>query len=261
MMSVKSVDDQIGAVADMIVQSRRVVVFTGAGVSTESGIPDFRSPGGVWDRFDPDEFTIQRFLSSAETRAKQWNLLIESGIIVDALPNSAHSAIADIEKLGKLSCVITQNIDNLHQKAGNSPEKVFELHGNMNWVLCLNCHSRYPLPEIRKRLDLASGPPYCEKCSGILKPDVVFFGEALPSLVLNNAIRHSRECDLLIVVGSSLVVYPAAYMPVYAKSAGARVVIVNLTSTEYDMMADEVINQKAGEVMLRVMEAVQKRLS
>jgi NAD-dependent deacetylase len=260
-MLVKSVDEKIGSLADMIVESRRVVVFTGAGVSTESGIPDFRSPGGIWDRFDPDEFTIQRFLSSTETRAKQWRLLIESGLIVDALPNPAHVAIAEIEKMGKLSCVITQNIDNLHQKAGNSPEKVFELHGNMNWVICLNCHSRYPLPEIRKRIDLGSGPPLCEKCSGILKPDVVFFGEALPPLVLSDAIRHSRECDLLIAVGSSLVVYPAAYMPVYAKEAGARVVIVNLTATSYDMMVDEVINRKAGEVMARVMEAVQKRLS
>jgi NAD-dependent deacetylase len=131
----------------------------------------------------------------------------------------------------------------------------------MNWVICLNCHSRYPLPEIRKRLDLAGGPPYCEKCSGILKPDVVFFGESLPPVVLSEAIRHSRECDLLIAVGSSLVVYPAAYMPVYAKEAGARVVIVNLTATSYDMMVDEVINRKAGEVMSRVMEAVQERLS
>jgi len=260
-MLVKSVDEKIGIVADLIVESRRVVVFTGAGVSTESGIPDFRSPGGIWDRFDPDEFTIQRFLSSAETRAKQWRLLIESGLIVDARPNPAHIAIADIEKMGKLSCVITQNIDNLHQKAGNSPERVFELHGSMNWVICLNCHSRYPLPDIRKRLNLESGPPSCEKCSGILKPDVVFFGESLPPLVLNDAIRHSRECDLLIAVGSSLVVYPAAYMPVYAKEAGARIVIVNLTATSYDMMADEVIHRKAGEVMPRVMEAVQTRIS
>ncbi|HOD36416.1 MAG TPA: NAD-dependent deacylase [Syntrophales bacterium] len=260
-MLVKSLYDQISIVADMIIESKRVVVFTGAGVSTESGIPDFRSPGGIWDRFDPDEFTIQRFLSSAETRVKQWRLLTESGLIVDAQPNPAHSAIADIERMGKLSCVITQNIDNLHHKAGNSPEKIFELHGNMNWIICLNCQHRYPLPDIRKRLDLGSGPPFCEKCSGILKPDVVFFGESLPPLVLDDAVRHSRECDLLIVVGSSLVVYPAAYIPVYAKEAGARVVIVNLTATEYDKMADEVINSKAGEVMPRIMEAVQERIS
>jgi len=261
MMLVKSFDEKIGSVADMIVESGRVVVFTGAGVSTESGIPDFRSPGGIWDRFDPDEFTIQRFLFSAETRAKQWRLLIESGLIVDARPNPAYIAIAGIEKIGKLSCVITQNIDNLHQKAGNSPEKVFELHGSMHWAVCLTCHHRYPLPEIREKLNLASGAPLCEKCSGILKPDVVFFGESLPPVVLSEAIRHSRECDLLIAVGSSLVVYPAAYMPVYAKEAGARVVIVNLTATSYDMMADEVINGKAGEVMSAIMETVQKRLS
>jgi NAD-dependent protein deacetylase/lipoamidase len=260
-MYIKTIEDRIELVADMIVGSGRVVVFTGAGVSTESGIPDFRSPGGIWDRFDPDEFTIQRFLSSAETRAKQWRLLIESGLIIDALPNPAHNAIAEIEKMGKLSCVITQNIDNLHLKAGNSPEKIFELHGNMNWVVCLGCHSRYPLPEIRQKLNLEGGPPSCGKCSGILKPDVVFFGESLPSHVLSDAVRHSRECDLLIVVGSSLVVYPAAYMPVYAKEAGARIAIVNLTVTSYDTMADEVINRKAGEVMPKIMEAVRKRMS
>jgi NAD-dependent deacetylase len=260
-MLTKTIDEKIGHVAEMILESARVVVFTGAGVSTESGIPDFRSPGGIWDRFDPDEFTIDRFLASAETRAKQWRLLIESGLIVDARPNPAHIAIADIERMGKLSCVITQNIDNLHQKAGNSPDKVFELHGNMNWVVCLGCHNRYSLPEIRKKLNLEGGPPSCEKCSGILKPDVVFFGESLPPLVLGDAVRHSRECDLLIAVGSSLVVYPAAYMPVYAKEAGARVVIVNLTVTSYDMMADEVIHRKAGEVMPRIIEAVRKRMS
>ena len=259
-MDKTAIEAKIDALADLILGSSRVVVFTGAGVSTESGIPDFRSPGGIWERFDPEDFTIQKFLTSPGTRLKQWRVLFDSGIITDALPNAAHIAIAGLERMGKLSCVITQNIDNLHQKGGNSPDKVYELHGNMVWAVCLNCRRRLPLGEVRKRLQATdTEPPYCEICYGILKPDVVFFGESLPPKTLHDAMEHSRNCDLLIVVGSSLVVYPAAYMPMYAKEAGARVAIVNLTATSYDEMADVVINAKAGETMQKVMEALRKR--
>ena len=135
---------RIEKLAALIAGSSRIVVFTGAGVSTESGIPDFRSPGGIWDRFDPEEFTIFRFLESPETRLKQWRLLIESGLIANAEPNRAHLAVAELERLGKLDCVITQNIDNLHQKAGNAPDRVYELHGTMNHARCLGCRSGMP---------------------------------------------------------------------------------------------------------------------
>lgn len=254
-------DSQIRKVANLIVDSDRIVVFTGAGISTESGIPDFRSPGGIWSKFDPEDFTIQKFVSDPESRRKQWKFIVKSGFMFEAQPNHAHAAIAELEKLGKLDAVITQNIDNLHQKAGNSPEKVFELHGNMNWIICMNCHERYTLEEIRKRLEEGEEIPECEKCNGMLKPDVILFGEALPQAVLAASVDHARNCDLLIVVGSSLVVYPAAYIPAYATEAGAKMVIINMTGTSYDYMSQVVIYNRAGEVMRKTIEKVRDILN
>jgi len=253
-------DGSVGVVAEMIVRARNVVVFTGAGVSTESGIPDFRSPGGIWARFDPEDFTIQRFLASSETRKKQWHILIEGGLLADAEPNKAHLAIAELEKIGKLDCVITQNVDNLHQKAGNSPEKVYELHGNMRWLKCISCGMRYPMESMAGKYRFGGNIPDCEHCRGILKPDVIFFGELLPETTLRQAIRHATGCDLLIVVGSSLVVYPAASMPMYAKGSGAKLVIINHTPTPCDGSADVLIRHSAGEVMDKMLKEVKKRL-
>lgn len=260
-MTPDDLDTKTGAVADMILNSPKVVVFTGAGISTESGIPDFRSPGGIWSKFDPDDFTIEKFLHNPETRKKQWRILIGEGFITDAKPNQAHMSIAELERLGRLDCVITQNIDNLHQKAGNSREKVFELHGNMRWVRCLSCNERYPMDDIKQRLIAGNEEvPDCENCHGILKPDVVFFGEALPVKALENATYHSGNCDLLIAIGSSLVVYPAAYMPVYAKQAGAKLVIINIGKTPCDSSADILIDGKAGEAMEKILEKVRGKL-
>lgn len=259
-METKDLDFLADKVAALILGANRVVVFTGAGVSTESGIPDFRSPGGIWSRFDPDDFTIQKFMRSPETRRMQWQLLKEGSLLQDAEPNQAHYAIAELEKLGKLTCVITQNVDNLHQKAGNSPDKVFELHGNMKRVRCMGCDSRFPMEDILQRLKEEEVPD-CHMCHGILKPDAVFFGEALPQKALNDAIYHSRHCDLFIVIGSTLVVYPAAYMPMYAVESGAKLVIINLSSTPMDSRATVLINARAGEAMAKIMERVRKRLS
>jgi NAD-dependent deacetylase len=254
-------EEKIGRVAGMITKAENVVVFTGAGVSTESGIPDFRSPGGFWTKFDPEDFTIDQYLANPETRRKQWRFLISGDLFQDARPNAAHEAIADLERLGRLNCVITQNIDNLHQKAGNDPAKVFELHGNMRWIRCLDCGERYPLDEILRKNRRSEEVPVCGSCSGILKPDVIFFGEALPEETLQEATRRASRCDLLIVVGSSLVVYPAANMPLYAKQTGAGLVIVNLSTTPADKIADVVIHAPAGEVMGRILTEVRQRLS
>lgn len=252
---------KISNVTDLIVNSGKIVVFTGAGVSTESGIPDFRSPGGIWAKFDPEDFTIQKFISDPESRRKQWKFLVDGGLFADAEPNQAHLAVAELEKLGKLDGVITQNIDNLHQMAGNSPEKVFELHGSMNWVRCLNCNERYPMEHIKERLQKGEEIPECKNCNGMLKPDVVLFGEALPQDVMSDATDHARNCDLFIVIGSSLVVYPAAYMPVYATEAGAKLVIINMTATTYDYIATEVIYEKAGGVMQKILDNVKMKTS
>jgi NAD-dependent deacetylase len=247
--------------ADLIVAAKKVVVFTGAGVSTESGIPDFRSAGGIWSKYDPEEFTIQRFLSSSDARRKQWKMLTEGGLTTEAKPDAAHYAIAELNSLGKLDCVITQNVDNLHQEAGVPDDKVFELHGNMRWAVCLSCHRRFPMKELLQMIQEGTEIPQCPYCYGILKPDAVFFGEALSQETLMDATSRSQNCDLFIVIGSSLVVYPAAYMPMYAKDAGAKLAIINLTPTPLDRYAAVLIRGKAGETMSKAMERVRNKIS
>jgi NAD-dependent deacetylase len=249
---------QVDKIAELILESRRLTFFTGAGISTESGIPDFRSPGGIWERFDPDDFTYEKFLNNADARRKQWRLFKELSIAAE--PNKAHIAIAELYHLGKLDCVITQNIDNLHQKAGVPYKRVLELHGNLHWFVCLNCGKRYPLAQIKDNTQENEDPPVCEACQGLLKADVVFFGEDLPEVVLNEAVKHACTCDLMIVIGSGLTVYPAAYLPAYATDAGARLVIINLTPTPFDEQASIVVHGKAGEVMSAIAHQVKDRL-
>ena len=176
-----------------------------------------------------------------------------------AEPNPAHYAIAELERLGKLDCVITQNIDNLHQKAGVSADKVFELHGNMQWVVCLGCGRRYAVDDIKPRLDAGEEIPDCEACRGMLKPDVVMFGEQLPADVLHEASRRAMGADLFIVIGSTLVVYPAAYLPGYAVQAGAKLVIINLSTTPMDHQAAVLIRAKAGETMPGMVRKVKEK--
>ncbi len=260
-MGEQELDTLAHRVADLIVNAKRVVVFTGAGVSTESGIPDFRSPGGIWDRFDPDDFTYHKFIKDPEARRKHWQMFREGGLVTEAKPNPAHYAIAELHRLNKLDCVITQNVDNLHQRAGVPDDKVFELHGNMQWAVCLSCGKRYPLEQIKARLDAGEEALDCEACHGILKPNAVFFGESLPAKVFEEATFRSYNCDLFIVIGSTLIVYPAAYIPVSAVESGAKLVIINLSSTPMDKQATVLITAKAGETMSRIIELVTGKMS
>ncbi len=259
-MGEQDLDSLAERVADLIINAQRVVVFTGAGISTESGIPDFRSPGGIWEKFDPDDFIYQKFVSDPEARGKQWQMLREGGLATEAKPNPAHYAIAELDRLGKLDCVITQNVDNLHQKAGVPADRVFELHGNMQWAVCLSCGRRYPFEQVRLRLDKGEEIPDCEACQGILKPSVVLFGESLPEKVLKEATFRSYNCDLFMVIGSTLIVYPAAYMPVYAVDSGAKLVIINLSPTPMDKQATVLIRARAGEAMSRVLHRVREKV-
>ena len=254
-----SMDENIHQVADMIARAKKVVVFTGAGISTESGIPDFRGPGGLWTKYDPDDFTIDKFLGSHATRKKMWQRLREGGLMEDAMPNAAHYAIVDLEKMGKLSSLVTQNVDNLHQKAGSNPALIRELHGNMQMLVCLNCSERYPIAMVKEKHADSDNVPTCEYCRGILKPDVIFFGEALPQQTLTQAMREAEECDLMMVIGSSLVVYPAAYVPVQAKQAGADLVIINKGPTEQDHQADVRIDAAAGETMTKIINRIKDK--
>ncbi len=260
-MTQEELDTLISRVADLILEAGRIVVFTGAGVSTESGIPDFRSPGGIWSRYDPEDFTYQKFISDPEGRKKRWQMFKDGYLIAGAEPNLAHQAIAELDRLGKLDCVITQNVDNLHQRAGVPDDKVFELHGNAQWVSCLDCGERYPMAQIKARLDQGEEVPDCQACRGVLKPDVVFFGESLPRNVLLEATARAYKCDLFIVVGSTLIVYPAANMPEYAVEKGAKLVIINLSATHLDGQAAVVIRARAGETMSGVLKLVVERLN
>jgi len=177
----------------------------------------------------------------------------------NAKPNSAHFATAELEKLGKLDCVITQNVDGLHQKAGVPPEKVFELHGSFRRIICIDCGETFSVNDVINRIKEEEIPD-CKKCRGILKPGVVFFGEPLPEDVLHESINRSRCCDLIIVIGSSFVVYPAAHIPIYAVESGAKMVIINIDSTSFDPYATVVINGKAGDTTEKIMEQVRNRL-
>jgi NAD-dependent deacetylase len=258
-MTDNDIENKAEQIAELIVNAKHTIVFTGAGISTESGIPDFRGEDGIWTKVDPEDFTIQRFVAKPEVRKMHWKIMSEGGMVKDAKPNAAHYAIAELEKLGKLDCVVTQNIDNLHQAAGNSPEIVFELHGNVQYVRCLNCHKRFPMAEIIARL-ASDEIPECAFCGGMLKPDAVFFGEALPELVLHEAAKRANQCDLCIVIGSTLIVYPAAYVPLYARDAGAKIVIINIGSTPMDSTAAVRVEAKAGETMTRVMHHIRAKM-
>lgn len=174
--------------------------------------------------------------------------------IVEARPNAAHLAIAELDQIGKLDCVVTQNIDGLHQRAGVPDEKIIELHGTTLWVLCLNCAKRYPRQEIHDRVEAGDKAPYCHDCGGILKPATISFGQAMPEKETCEAEKRSAACDLFFVIGSSLVVYPAAQMPMVAKRGGAKLVILNMTPTSHDDYADLIIREKAGETMVQIME-------
>jgi NAD-dependent deacetylase len=260
-MAETDLDQQIEEVADLIVGADRIIAFTGAGVSTESGIPDFRGPGGIWTKYDPDDFTIQKFHSDKAVRKKHWELLTDPEVkMTGAEPNPAHYAIAELEQMRKLYGVITQNVDGLHQKAGVSEDMVFQLHGDMSHAKCLSCGTRYPMEDMAERVRQGIAEPTCDHCSGILKPDAVFFGEQLPADVLMESERRSRTCDLCIVLGSSLVVFPAANIPIYAVRSGAKLVIINIGPTELDEVAHVRIEGKAGQVTPRVIARVKEKM-
>lgn len=241
-------DDALIRLAHLLQSATRAVAFTGAGISTESGIPDFRSPGGVWSRYKP--VTIQDFIARHEARQTFWKIRRESyAEFVAARPNAGHTALARLEAAGRLEAVITQNIDELHQQAGS--KRVLELHGTARQVLCLKCNKRWPAAEIQKWLLEGVDVPTCDDCGGWLKSATVSFGQQLPAEVLAEATQLAKRCDLFLAIGSSLVVQPAAMLPVYARQAGATLVIINLTETPLDDVADLVIRGPIGETLAR----------
>ena len=251
----------LSSLVDLLADSQRVVGFTGAGVSTESGIPDFRSPGGVWTRYDPRNFDFDRYVSSPEVRRLSWGMRREF-FAAGARPNPAHHAFAALERAGRSPGVITQNIDGLHQDAGS--QRVVELHGTAREVLCIGhpagaspegCGWRAPHTWAFERIEAGEEDPACPACGAIVKSATISFGQMLDPAVIDDALALVRSADVLLTVGSSLQVYPAAGLPAEARGHGVRLVIVNDEPTPYDDLADLVVRGRAGEVLGPAVEA------
>lgn len=231
-----------------IEQASNIVGFTGAGISTESGIPDFRSPNGVWARNRTVYF--EEFVRNEQDRIEYWRQKTEGWPDMrDARPNAGHLAFVALARHGKLQAMITQNIDGLHQASGLDPALVLELHGNATVASCLSCGDRIPMDEAIERINQGERAPRCRLCGGLLKPATISFGQAMPQDVLENCQRAAESCDLFLAVGSSLVVHPAAALPVVSKRAGARLIILNRTETPLDELADLVIHDEIGKTL------------
>lgn len=242
--------------AELLGSAERVVAFTGAGISTESGIPDFRSPGGVWTKYDPREFTFDRYVESPDVRRKSWSMR-EELFAHQPAPNAAHQALARLEQQGRGLGVVTQNIDGLHQDAGS--QKVIEIHGTMREVECIGARPMHGRPDgcgfrrdtgwAFERLDSGDDDVRCPDCGGIIKSATISFGQMMPTDALEEAIELAQRADVLLAIGSSLQVYPAAEIPMLAKDAGAALVIINREPTPLDGYADLVIHGSAGETL------------
>lgn len=237
--------------AKLIGESRRAVVFTGAGISTESGIPDFRSPGGYWSKNRVIYF--DEFVRSREARVEAWTRLFDGrAALRAATPNAGHRAVARLVEQHKVSAVITQNIDGLHQAAGVPAALVIEVHGNATYAKCLECGLRHEFEDIESVFKATREPPSCRDCNGIVKSATISFGQPMPEAEMERAGDAALECDLFLAVGSSLVVYPAAGLPITAKRHGAKLVILNRDPTELDHLADLVVNAEIGPTLSRI---------
>ena len=240
--------DEIQQLARLIDEATRVVVFTGAGISTESGIPDFRSPNGIWSQTTPIYF--DEYVKSADARIEAWRRKFEiDRDMIGAEPNRGHRAVAKLVRTGKVSAVITQNIDGLHQESGVPDEQMIELHGNGTYATCLSCGARHELDPIKAAFEADNTLPDCNICGGIVKTATISFGQAMPEGPMERARDETLACDLFLAIGSSLVVYPAAGFPAMAKQNGAGLVIINRDPTDLDRMADLVLNREIGPTL------------
>ncbi len=234
--------------------AQRIVIFTGAGISTESGIPDFRSPGGVWSKMQPIMF--QDFVASRDKRREAWTRVFNrTAGWTGASPNAGHFAVAKLVEMGKARSVITQNVDNLHQDSGIPDTQVIEIHGNASYAKCLRCAKRYELEELRGAWE-ADEDITCLFCTGLIKTATISFGQAMPEIEMERATEEAHACDLMLVLGSSLVVYPAAGIPLLAKRNGARYIIVNREETEHDPYADHLFRTGIGDLMTAAVAAM-----
>ncbi|MEU6249131.1 NAD-dependent deacylase [Glycomyces sp. NPDC047010] len=243
-------DVSVSEVAEWFADAQAAVVLTGAGISTESGIPDFRGPQGVWTKNPAAQFmfTIENYLADPEVRRQAWAARLASPVW-SAEPNEGHRALVEYERTGRLRAILTQNIDGLHQAAGSTESRVVELHGTMREVMCLDCGDRNPMPEVLPRIEAGETDPPCLECGGILKSATISFGQQLLPEVIETAVAATRGADLFVAIGTSLGVYPAAGLCDYAIARGIRLVIINAEPTPYDDDADIVLRQPIGEIL------------
>jgi len=254
-----SLEEKIEKLANLILDSKNIVALTGAGMSTESGIADFRSPGtGLWEKVDPYEFaSIHSYVADT---SKNLEFMLETGRnIFRARPNKGHKALTKLQKLGKLKGVLTQNIDRLHHKART--KNIVEFHGNAYEAKCMTCGHVYEITVMVNQVMKGNYSPSCEKCRGMLKPNAIFFGEPLESKILEAADIMIAECDLLLVLGSSLVVYPVAFYPQKTLSLGAKLAIVNIQKTDMDSLAEVVIHEKIGDIFPKIISIVEYKMT
>jgi NAD-dependent deacetylase len=240
----------IGQVRTWIAACDRVVALTGAGISTDSGIPDFRGPNGLWTRNPAAErlSDIRYYVADAEIRKQAWRGRLEHPAW-SAQPNAGHRALAELERRGKLHALVTQNIDGLHIRAGNSPQRVIEVHGNLHQAICLGCGWKGAMQSVLDRVRAGEDDPRCGQCAGILKSDTISFGQALVPEVIERALESARAAELLLAVGTSLKVFPVAHMVPLARKAGVRIVIINAEATQYDAMADAVLREPISSML------------
>lgn len=245
----KNMDEKTAGAIHLFKESRRILAFTGAGISTESGLSDFRSPGGLWSRYRTVAY--QEFIESAEGRREYWAMRRELiPELLKARPNKGHAALAELEKMGKMEAVITQNIDGLHQGGGST--RVLELHGTNRTASCLSCGKQKPIEPVQLQLENGNLDPRCDTCGGIIKPDTVSFGQAMPREVMAKAFHLAENCDLLIMIGSSLEVHPAAAIPPSAYDSGARLIFINRTPTPCDHLADMIFRESPGNILAAI---------
>lgn len=259
-MSVDKIDfssAEIIELAELVCRHQRVLVFTGAGISAESGIATYRGAGGMWTQYDPEKFASIDYFRRDPSYFWRFFREVRLGMVTMAQPNDAHYTIAEWERMGKVSLVVTQNIDGLHQRAGS--QKVVELHGNTTRFYCIHCRKYYQLDDIKSKLEQET-VPHCD-CGGVIRPDVVLFGELLPEGAMERALSEAHRCDLALAIGSSLIVYPAAEVPYVAKMSGAQLIIINLDPTPLDDLADRVYRYPAGLFLKRVGEEVKLLLA
>ena len=245
-------EEAVQQLGRLIEQAQYIVCFTGAGISTESGIPDFRSPGtGLWNKVKPIQF--QDFVGSPDAQKESWSRKFSGEMKMEnAEPNKGHLAVAELVRRGKCRAVITQNVDNLHQSSGVPDEQVIELHGNATYASCLSCATRYELAELERQFTQLGNVQPCQRCGGLIKTATISFGQSMPEAAMSQAQAETDQCDLMLVMGSSLSVYPAASFPEYAHTRGARLAIVNREETPLDSIADVVVREQIGPTLAMV---------